>query len=136
MDDHDGSRPAEHPDSIADSPYLSKRLCASGALAPLSVCGTLPSGRKAVFKRRIMRELPADDDGLIGEQFRMDRLRFLVDTAAAVIRTRALSRGDATAVVEVLRDQVMRLFPDKGGTFDLIYRARFQRLIDQRFGAE
>ena len=66
----------------------------------------------------------------------MRRLRFLVDTAATTVRTRALSRVDAAAVVEVLRGQVLRLFPDKGETFDLIYRPRFRRLIDERFGAE
>jgi hypothetical protein len=69
------------------------------------------------------------------EQRRLRRLRFLTDTAAAAVRTRSLSRAEADAVVEVLRAQVLRLFPDKGETFDLIYRPRFRRLIDERFGA-
>jgi len=66
----------------------------------------------------------------------MRRLQFLVDTAAIVVGTRSLSRAEATAAVDVLREHVLRLFPDKGDTFDLIYGPRFRRLIDERFGPE
>ena len=83
-----------------------------------------------------MSERSAEPDTVVDEQRRMRRLRFLVDTAAAAIRTRSVSRDEAAAVVEVLRAQVLRLFPGKGETFDLIYRARFRRLIDERFGPE
>lgn len=64
----------------------------------------------------------------------MRKLRLLVDLATLVLRDRPLSRGDAEAVVEHVRERVLRLFPDKGDTFDLIYRPRFRRLIEERFG--
>lgn len=64
----------------------------------------------------------------------MRRLRLLVDLTAAVIRHRPLSRSEAEQAVEHLRIEVLALFPDKEGAFDLIYRPRFRRLIEERFG--
>lgn len=64
----------------------------------------------------------------------MRRLRLLVDLTATVIRTRPLSRHEAEQAVEHLRARALELFPDKGDVFDLIYRARFRRLIESRFG--
>ena len=66
----------------------------------------------------------------------MRRLRVIVDLTAAIIRHRPLSRAEAELAVENLREQVLALFPDKGDVFDLIYRARFGRLIAQRFEGE
>jgi hypothetical protein len=70
------------------------------------------------------------------EQRKMRRLRLLVDITTAAVRGYPLSRADAECVVRVLRVQVLRLFPDKADTFELIYGRRFRRLIDERFGAE
>jgi len=70
------------------------------------------------------------------EQGRLDRLRRVVDIAAAVVRCYPLSRCEAVAVVRSLRTQVLLLFPDKADTFDLIYGRRFRRLIEDRFGRE
>lgn len=71
---------------------------------------------------------------LAEEQRRMRQLRARVDIAAAAVRVYPLSRAEAEAVVLALRAQVLRLFPDKAETFDLIYAPRFRRLIDERFG--
>jgi hypothetical protein len=68
------------------------------------------------------------------EERRLRRLRLLVDLTAAVIRNRPLMRAEAEQAVEHLRDQVLEIFPDKGAVFDLVYRARFRRLIESRFG--
>ncbi len=70
------------------------------------------------------------------EQRRMRRLRVLVDVATVAVRTHPLSRAEAEAVVQALRARALQIFPDKADTFDLIYRPRFRRLIDERFGTE
>jgi hypothetical protein len=75
-----------------------------------------------------------EDAALRDEQRRMRKLRLLVDLTAALLRDRPVSRHEAESVVEHLRIQVLRLFPGKGDVFDLIYRPRFRRLIDERFG--
>jgi len=72
----------------------------------------------------------------VDEQQRMRRLRVLVDIATVAVQGYPLSRSEAEDVVETLRGQVLRLFPDKADTFDLIYGRRFRRLIDERFGPE
>lgn len=80
----------------------------------------------------------ADDQkeaALADEGRRMHRLRLLVDLTTVVLREHPVSRDEALAVIEHLRTHVVALFPDKGDVFDLIYRPRFLRLIDERFGA-
>jgi hypothetical protein len=72
----------------------------------------------------------------LDEQRRMHRLRVLVDIATVAVRGHPLARAEAEQVVRTLREQVVRLFPDKADTFDLIYGRRFRRLIDERFGPE
>jgi hypothetical protein len=82
---------------------------------------------------------PADQEmssALAEEERRMRLLRLLVDAASTAIRTHPLSRAEAEQVVEHLRRKALALFPDKGETFDLVYRARFRRLVESRFGAE
>jgi hypothetical protein len=83
---------------------------------------------------------PADHhdthSALADEDRRMRLLRVLVDAASTAIRTHPLSRAEAEEVVEHLRRKVLALFPDKGETFDLVYRGRFRRLVDGRFGAD
>ncbi len=64
----------------------------------------------------------------------MRRLRLLVDTAAVVLRHRPLTHPEAEMLVAHVRAQVLALFPGKEDTFDLIYGARFRRLLRERFG--
>jgi hypothetical protein len=68
------------------------------------------------------------------EDRRVRRVRLLVDLTAAVIRSRPLCRAEAEQAVEQLRNRVLEIFPDKGAVFDLVYRGRFRRLIESRFG--
>ena len=64
----------------------------------------------------------------------MRRLKLLVDLATVFLRHHPLSRSEAYQAIEELRARVINLFPDKGDAFDLIYRPRFRRLIEDRFG--
>jgi hypothetical protein len=61
-------------------------------------------------------------------------LRFLVDFTLLSIQQDDLSREQALQRVEDARQVACRLFPGKEETFDLIYRPRFLRIIEERFG--
>jgi hypothetical protein len=63
-------------------------------------------------------------------------LRFLVDFTLLSIQQDTLSREQALQRMEDTRQVACRLFPEKEETFDLIYRPRFLRIIEERFGLE
>ncbi len=75
-------------------------------------------------------------DGIREEERRLRYLRTLVDLAANVIMQGGLARSEARKLVEATRRQILQLFPDKGETYDLIYRPRFERLILEHTGPE
>ena len=67
------------------------------------------------------------------ENRRIRILRLLVDFALAYLAQSKLSLEEAQAVVEGVKKQSLRLFPDKEETFDLIYLPRFQRLFRDKY---
>ena len=66
------------------------------------------------------------------EQIRMIQLRILVDLTVYRLGHNAFSRGDALALIERTRDEVLALFPNKGEVFELVLRPRFRRILDER----
>ena len=62
-------------------------------------------------------------------------LRFLVDLSIITIQQNDLSIEEALKMVEDVKQATCNLFPGKEGTFELIYRPRFQRVIHERFGS-
>jgi len=62
-------------------------------------------------------------------------LRFLVDFTLLSIQQDDLSREQALQRIEDVRQVACRFFPEKEETFDLIYRPRFLRVIEERFGS-
>ena len=61
-------------------------------------------------------------------------LRYLVDFSLQSIQQDALSLEEALKVVEDVKRAACNLFPGKEETFELIYRPRFNRVIQERFG--
>ena len=61
-------------------------------------------------------------------------LRFLVDFSLQSIQQDVLSLEEALKVVEDVKRATCNLFPGKEETFELIYRPRFNRVIQERFG--
>ena len=59
----------------------------------------------------------------------MRYVRTLVDLTAHVIMQSRPSRQEAERLVEAMRRQILRLFPGKATTYDIVYRRRFERLI-------
>ncbi|MBS3808593.1 MAG: hypothetical protein KGY38_00365 [Desulfobacterales bacterium] len=66
------------------------------------------------------------------EEERMKSLRRVVDECARELSEQDLSRQQAEARIEKTREQVLELFPGKGEQFELIYRPRFERIIQDK----
>ena len=61
-------------------------------------------------------------------------LRYLVDFSILSIQQGELSLEEALKLVEDVKRAACNLFPGKEETFELIYRQRFNRAIQGRFG--
>ena len=75
-----------------------------------------------------------EENSVREENRRVRYLRFLVDLSLVSIQQEELSREKAERVVEDVKQAACNLFPGKEETFELIYRPRFQRVIQERFG--
>jgi hypothetical protein len=75
------------------------------------------------------------DEREIREENRKIRyLRFLVDFSILSIQQEDLLLEEALERVEDMKRAACSLFPGKEETFELIYRPRFNRVIEERFG--
>jgi hypothetical protein len=75
------------------------------------------------------------EDSQIKEENRKLRyLRFLVDFSILSIQQDDLLPEEAEDLVEDVKRAACSLFPGKEETFELIYRPRFDRVIQERFG--
>ena len=61
-------------------------------------------------------------------------LRFLVDFCILAIQQDDLFLEEAQEIVENVKRAACSLYPGKEETFELIYRPRFNRTIQERFG--
>jgi hypothetical protein len=77
-----------------------------------------------------------EENAVREENRRVRFLRFLVDLSLVSIQQEELSREKAERVVEDVKQAACTLFPGKEETFELIYRPRFQRVIQERFGMD
>jgi predicted kinase len=75
-----------------------------------------------------------DPQELEAEQRNMRLLRTIVDLTAAILRQGNLTIPEAIELVQATRKRVLQLFPGKEDVYDLIYRARFERIIQERLG--
>lgn len=75
-----------------------------------------------------------DEKAIQDESRRIRFLRYLVDFSILSIQETELNREEALALVEDVKRAACGLFPGKEETFELIYRPRFLRAIETRFG--
>lgn len=68
------------------------------------------------------------------ENRRIRFLRFLIDLSVQSIQEGDLSLEEALKIVKEAKRAAMNLFPGKELAFELIYRPRFHRAIQERFG--
>ena len=81
----------------------------------------------------MMGETERDKEEIEEENRRLRTLRLLVDFALAYLAQTNLPLEEAQAVVEGVKRQALRLFPEKEETFDLIYLPRFRRLLREKY---
>jgi hypothetical protein len=60
-----------------------------------------------------------------------DRLKEIVDEACQQVRYGKLSKAEAEELARKVRREAEHLVPDQMATYDLLYEARFRRLIEQ-----
>ena len=70
-------------------------------------------------------------DEIDEETRRGRRLQIVVSLALGLISQADIALDDANDLFLATRRIALRLFPDKGDTFDLLYRPKFQRLMDE-----
>ena len=68
------------------------------------------------------------------ENRKLRYLRFLVDFSILSIQQDEVSFGEALKVVDDVKRVACTFFPGKEEIFELIYRPRFNRVIQERFG--
>ena len=76
------------------------------------------------------------DEEKIKEDRKIRFLRFLVDFSVLSIQQDDISFEKAIEIMEDVKRTALNLFPDKDFAFELIYRPRFQRVIEERFGVK
>jgi hypothetical protein len=69
---------------------------------------------------------------LLEEERKIRELRCLVDITSMVIAQGNISVLEACTLIRLTRRHVLELFPDKAGVFELIYRPRFARIVQER----
>ena len=70
---------------------------------------------------------------IIEENRKMRYLRFIVDFSISYIQQSQITVDEAMELVEGVRKQALTLFPGKEDAFDLVYRPRFKRIINEKF---
>lgn len=73
-----------------------------------------------------------DQTELQEEQRKMRLLRTVVDLTSIVLQRGNLTIPEAMELVQATRKGVLKLFPGKEDVYDLIYRPRFERIINER----
>lgn len=68
------------------------------------------------------------------EERRIRVLQFFVDFCCGLLYQDSLTLEQAYSLVAGVKRLALALFPDKERTFDLIYSARFRRIIYERYG--
>ncbi|OGL39574.1 MAG: hypothetical protein A3C43_10750 [Candidatus Schekmanbacteria bacterium RIFCSPHIGHO2_02_FULL_38_11] len=67
------------------------------------------------------------------EETKFLQLRTAVNLTKLIILQGEITYGEALKLVENLRSYSMKLFPEKEETFELVYRGRFNRIMDEKY---
>jgi hypothetical protein len=75
----------------------------------------------------------ATEEEIREENRRVRRLQVVVDLVMNCLAQEDLPIEEASEMVAATRQFALNLFPDKGATYDLIYKPRFQRLLSEKY---
>ena len=73
------------------------------------------------------------DEERIEEEMKVRQLQRVADFTCCVLRQQSMSLEEAHRLIRGVKKMALRLFPDKEQTFDLIYGARFRRILMEIF---
>lgn len=76
----------------------------------------------------------ADREALAVENRKVRMLKHSVDAAYALILQADITVDEALDIANATKRRALKLFPDKGETYDLIYAPRLFRAVAERFG--
>ena len=77
--------------------------------------------------------MTAEKAALLAEEKKLRRLGRAMDIAVALLWRVDLTLEEAQDVVNHAKRTALQLFPDKEETFDLIYGARFRRVLVEKY---
>lgn len=77
--------------------------------------------------------LKALEEAIRDENKRLKTLRFIINLTMSVIAQSDMPLEDASKMVANTREAALRLFPGKVNAYDLIYRPRLQRLLNEKY---
>jgi hypothetical protein len=67
------------------------------------------------------------------EARKVRRLQLVMDLVTSTLQQEDIPIEEASEMVAATRKYALNLFPDKGHTFDLIYRPRLQRILAEKY---
>jgi len=67
------------------------------------------------------------------ERVKVRRLQFTMDLISSVLMQSSLTWDEAAELISNARQLALGMFPDKELAFEIIYAARFRRIIAERF---
>lgn len=67
------------------------------------------------------------------EARKVRRLQIVMDLVTSTLQQSEMPVEEASELVAATRRFALNLFPDKGHTFDLIYRPRLQRILTEKY---
>jgi len=67
------------------------------------------------------------------EARKVRKLQLVMDLVTSTLQQADMPVEDASELVASTRRLALSLFPDKGHTFDLIYRPRLQRILSEKY---
>ena len=74
-----------------------------------------------------------ENEKLAEEETKIRQLRTAVDLTKLIILEGEITYGEALKLVENLRSYAVKLFPEKEETFELVYRGRFNKVIEEKY---
>lgn len=95
------------------------------------------TGRREERKRRRSnprgKRILATKAEILEEARKIRRLQIVVDMVMGTLQQSDIPVEEAAEMIASTRRYALSLFPDKGRTFDLIYRPRFQRVLAEKY---
>ncbi|HEY3130653.1 MAG TPA: hypothetical protein VGL91_14440 [Acidobacteriota bacterium] len=89
-----------------------------------------PAGSVTIIRMSTPQEI-------VEERKKLRRLTFLVDLTTSILyQDPDLTLSQAINLVQNTEKAILRMFPDKQSTYDLILRPRFERILNERWPLE